>query len=75
MVAHLIFSTDIISCRPYSVVLQAQQTPAGTEFSFIFCFRLTAAVSAIFEQPPLFPSDPPTSTTRARKRSPSATWT
>jgi hypothetical protein len=46
-VVHLMFSTDIISCRPYSVVLQAQQTPAGTEFSFTFCFRLTAAVSAI----------------------------
>ena len=43
------FLTDIISSRPYSVVLQAQQTPAGAEFSFIFCFRLTAAISAILE--------------------------
>jgi hypothetical protein len=44
-----IFSTDIISCRPQFIVLQAQQTPAGTELSFTLCFSLTAAISAILE--------------------------
>src|SRR5712672_459208 len=46
-VVHLIFSTDIISCRP--VVLQTEQTQADTEFSFTSCFCLTTAVFAILE--------------------------
>jgi hypothetical protein len=71
----LIFSADIFTRRSCSAVFQAQQTPTGSKFSLSFCFRLTAAISAVFEQPDISPSDVPTSTSCASKLCPSTAWT